>query len=536
MADPVKYSPSFSFSSFQASNSSSPLPGPQVDIQFADLKLTTDQIIDALKQVRRSDGKLANKTVGPDQLSDALVLGFTLRGNWVQEDRYYAGDGVVYGTSFYKALSTHVATAGNRPDLSPVTWQFLLSFSTIAVADNSLTPAKLVSGQEAGFLAKIGAPSVADLAQTETDLEAEIQQSEDDIKGGVSVDYDTLAKLASALIAGLAGAAKDSKKPTRRNLWVNGSFKDSQENGNTLGTTNGYYPADQIALFFVASAAAMSVQRVQARTLANALDQIEFKTTIAKASLAAGDYVTLPQNIEGSSFVESGFGTANAKPYVHRFQVTLPAGLYHWHFQNAAGNRHCSVPFTIAGGEANTPVLKEVILPPDTTGTWLTADGVIGLTSELVLAVGATRTGGSASTWSASPYFAASTQFNILSSTANLARLADVGLKIDSDVTGAFGAYKIGEVDAVYRSERYWWGGIAGSGYGLALTGSAQTARRGNLIFPVKMCKTPAVSATPSSGTFSPSVSVDGVRLEVETGNVTAPVTVTNLVANARLS
>ena len=59
---------------------------------------------------------------------------------------------------------------------------------------------------------------------------------------------------------------------TRPSLIVNGSMAVSQENGNTLGTTNGYYPADQFALYFTATSAAMSVQRIQARTLANALD------------------------------------------------------------------------------------------------------------------------------------------------------------------------------------------------------------------------------------------------------------------------
>lgn len=306
------------------------------------------------------------------------------------------------------------------------------------------------------------------------------------------------------IVAKLAGIFA-RRIDVRRNLWVNGSFKDSQENGNTLGTTNGYYPADQIALFFVASAAAMSVQRVQARTLANASDQIEFKTTTAKASLAAGDYVTLTQNIEGSSFAESGFGTANAKPYVHRFQVTLPAGTYHWHFSNSAGNRHCAVPFTIAAGEANSPVVKEVVVPADTSGTWLTADGVIGLTAELVLAVGSTRVGGTASTWSGTTYFAATTQFNILGSTSNVARLADVGTKIDPDATGVYGQYEVGETDAVYRPERYYLrlyapplrGWFSGSGAG-----------RLAMPVPVAMAKAPAtVGITGSINLYDGTVS-----------------------------
>lgn len=246
-----------------------------------------------------------------------------------------------------------------------------------------------------------------------------------------------------------------AKLEAQRNLIVNGSMFMSQENGNTLGIVDGYFPADQFNLSFTAATAAMSVQRIQARTLANALDQIEFKTTTTKAVLSAGDSVTITQSIEGSAIVSAGFGTATAKPLVLRAQVQLPAGLYHFHFQNAAANRHCAVPFTVTGGEANTAVVKEIVVPADTTGTWSTAEGTIGLTVDLVLAVGTTKTGGTASTWGASTFLAASTQFNILSSTSNVARLADVGLKLDLDSGGFYGAYRINEVDAIYRSERY---------------------------------------------------------------------------------
>lgn len=283
--------------------------------------------------------------------------------------------------------------------------------------------------------------------------------------GGTGAATAAAAATALEVVSYAAQALSDPQKAqaranvginTYRNLFVNGSFSVSQENGNTLGTTNGYYPADQIALYFTAATAAMSVQRVQVRTLANALDQIEFKTTTAKAVLDANDFVTLTQNIEGSSFAAAGFGTAAAVPLVLRAEVNLPAGTYHFHFANSANNRHCAVPFTIAPGEANTAVVKEIVVPPDTTGTWLTADGVIGITCDLVLAAGSGLTGGAASTWGSTAYLAASTQKNILDSTANVARLADIGLRLDPDATGVYGQYEVGDVSAAWKPNRYW--------------------------------------------------------------------------------
>ena len=276
---------------------------------------------------------------------------------------------------------------------------------------------------------------------------------------------------------------------------VNGSMTMSQENGNTLGTTNGYFPADQWGMYFTAATAAMSIQRIQARTLANAVNQLEYKCTTAKASLGASDNVLISQPIEGAWFQQAGFGTASAQRLVMRFQASLPAGLYHWHFANSAGNRHCSVPFTIAGGEANTAVVKEIVVPPDTSGTWLTAEGVIGIVADLVLAAGATVTGGTASAWGGTTYYAASTQFNILSNTSNVARLADVGLKLDPDATGVYGAYEVGVVDAVYQPMRYWETAFFPTGGQILLSGLHSGAQNSATYFhKLRKCKVPTVT------------------------------------------
>lgn len=284
----------------------------------------------------------------------------------------------------------------------------------------------------------------------------------------------------------------------QRNLWVNTSFEVSAENGNTLGTTNGYFAADQLAMYFTASTAAMSVQRIQVRTLANSTNQIEFKCTTAKPSLGAADFVTLTQPIEGSAIAACGFGTAAAVPLVMRFEVSLPAGTYHFHFQNSAANRHCAVPFTIVSGEANTAVVKTIIVPADTSGTWLTADGVIGLVCDLVLAAGASLTGGTASTWGATTYYAATTQFNILSANTNVARLADVGLKLDPNATGVYGIYRAGETDARYNSNAYYMRDYV---YFTAFrSGSEVNGYLGGSFQIPKMCKTPSYQVATDAG------------------------------------
>lgn len=72
MADPTRYQPSYSFTGWQVSDPRRPLPAQRVDIEFQNLALTTDEIIAALGQIRRSDGKLASQLVTFESLTPAV--------------------------------------------------------------------------------------------------------------------------------------------------------------------------------------------------------------------------------------------------------------------------------------------------------------------------------------------------------------------------------------------------------------------------------------------------------------------------------
>lgn len=73
MADPVRYSPSYDFSEFQAVQPTTPLPGVQIDVQFADISQSTTELRDAILDIRRSDGALVNGIVTEDSLADGLI-------------------------------------------------------------------------------------------------------------------------------------------------------------------------------------------------------------------------------------------------------------------------------------------------------------------------------------------------------------------------------------------------------------------------------------------------------------------------------
>jgi hypothetical protein len=77
MADPNAYSPSYSFVNWQSVNPAKPLPAGQIDNELANIALSTTQLTDAIKDLRRSDGQLNNRVVTFDSLADELKVPYT---------------------------------------------------------------------------------------------------------------------------------------------------------------------------------------------------------------------------------------------------------------------------------------------------------------------------------------------------------------------------------------------------------------------------------------------------------------------------
>lgn len=69
MADPQPFVPGFSYTGFQATDPASPLPAPEVDNDFANVATATQELVDAVKDVRRADGALPTGKVTLDSLA-----------------------------------------------------------------------------------------------------------------------------------------------------------------------------------------------------------------------------------------------------------------------------------------------------------------------------------------------------------------------------------------------------------------------------------------------------------------------------------
>jgi hypothetical protein len=276
----------------------------------------------------------------------------------------------------------------------------------------------------------------------------------------------------------------------------------SQENSNTAGTTTGYYAADQCAKYHVSSAGTLTAQRVQSVTPNGSKDRFRVTITAADASLAAGEYLTITQNIEGQEVADFQYGTAAALQSVLRFGFKGPAGTYAARLGNSAANRSYVALFTITAPQANVDTEQTVIIAGDTTGTWLTDTG-IGITLDIVLACGSTFQG--AAGWQAGNIMGTSGVSNGMGTVSAVFEIFDVGLYADPDATGVAPAWEMpGYEETLRKCMRYYLADFQVSlrGYVAGATPLAVHAH-----FPTAMRAAPAIAA--GSVTASANVSAE---------------------------
>ncbi len=127
-------------------------------------------------------------------------------------------------------------------------------------------------------------------------------------------------------------------------------------------------------------------------------------TSSAATSLGSTDYYYIQQNIEGLNVSDFAFGTASAVTSTLSFWVKSSlTGTFGGVLSNSASNR--SYPFTYTISSANTWEQKSVTIAGDTSGTWLTTNGV-GLRVDFGLGVGTTYSG-TAGSWAGTTYVSA---------------------------------------------------------------------------------------------------------------------------------
>ncbi len=213
----------------------------------------------------------------------------------------------------------------------------------------------------------------------------------------LAADGTATAQLSSLNGGALSGA---------RNRIINGDMRiDARNAGASVTvTTSNEYTLDRWQAGATASSKFTVQQNAGSVTPPAGFTNYLGCTSSAATSLAAGDYYLVQQKVEGFNVSDLAWGTANASSVTLSFWVRSSlTGTFGGAIQNSAGNR--SYPFTYSISSANTWEKKTITIPGDTSGTWLTTNG-IGLYLLFGLGVGSTFSG-TAGAWAGSNFLSA---------------------------------------------------------------------------------------------------------------------------------
>jgi len=155
-------------------------------------------------------------------------------------------------------------------------------------------------------------------------------------------------------------------------------------------------------------------------------------TSLAATSVGASDFFFVEQRIEGFNTADLGWGTANAATVTLSFWVRSSlTGTFGGAIRNSGNNR--SYPFSYTITAANTWEQKTVTIAGDTTGTWLTNNG-LGVAVAFGLGIGSNFSN-SAGAWAAGNFVSATGATSVVGTNGATFYLTGVQLEKGSNAT-----------------------------------------------------------------------------------------------------
>jgi hypothetical protein len=206
-------------------------------------------------------------------------------------------------------------------------------------------------------------------------------------------------------------------------------------------------------------------------------------TSTSAYSPAAGDAFRFQQAIEGLNIADLAWGTASAKTVTLSFWVRSSlTGTFGGALSNDGLNR--SYPYSYTISAANTWEQKSVTIAGDTTGTWLTTNG-IGIRVFFDVGCG-TNTKGTAGAWASAFYAGVTGGTNVVATNGATFQFTGVQLEVGSTAT-SFDYRPYGTELALCL--RYYWRVLSTGGNAPIASGNAENTTRGyiNLTLPQPM-------------------------------------------------
>jgi hypothetical protein len=212
-------------------------------------------------------------------------------------------------------------------------------------------------------------------------------------------------------------------------------------------------------------------------------------TSASAYSLSSTDQFTVEQYVEGLNIADLGWGTASAQTVTLSFWVRSSlTGTFGGALRNSAQDRCYPYSYTI--NSANTWEQKTVTIAGDTTGTWLTTNG-IGIRVGFNLGTGATYQA-TAGAWTGTSFISAPTGATSVVST-NGATFYITGVQLEIGSTATPFERRLYNQELANCQRYYYRFNPAGSGSNTLGSGFADSTTATQIIhfFPVPMRTNP---------------------------------------------
>jgi len=296
-----------------------------------------------------------------------------------------------------------------------------------------------------------------------------------------------------------------------KNRIINGAMVIDQRNAgaSVTPTGDGTYTLDRWQ-FSLSAASKFSTQ--QSSTAPTGFINSNLITSLSAYSVPAGGYFMFNQPIEGLNVSDLAWGTASAATVTLSFWVRSSlTGTFGGAIQNSAQNR--SYPFSYTISTANIFEQKTVTIAGDTSGTWLTTNGV-GIILRFGLGVGSTYSN-TAGAWAAGQYFSSTGATSVVGTNGATFYITGVQLEKGSTAT-SFDYRPYGTELALCQRYFISYGGEANYERFGNCVNTSTTQAIGMVSFPIQMRSAPSITSSGPLGLYNGSATTAVTSIAVD--------------------
>lgn len=332
--------------------------------------------------------------------------------------------------------------------------------------------------------------------------------------------YSSAANTLAKLGAGTAGQVLQTGGAAANPSWVDGTgisenriFNaemeiDQANEGASVSISNSNVVAQTIDGWAAESsnaATSMTMQRTATSPPAGFFNSLIYTIGGADASVGAGDYIIMYQPLEGVEVQDLEIGTAAAQTIsISLWVKSNISGTFGISLINSAGNRSYVATSTTTANTWTRTTINGIVL--DTTGTWVTGTGGVGIYLNICLMGGSTYQA-TAGSWQAGYFLTTSGQTNYAGTNGNTFQITGVKLAKEGTATPLV---RLPMSERLTRCQRYYrksfpQGTAVGQNKGVA--GAITTKNPIALGDPSEYVQfSPTMCKSPTITTYNPSV------------------------------